>query len=362
MGIQEAHAGALAGALSRLSDGQGDAPAVATVPATAIFHPADPAIRLGSTIDLSVSSTGAAANRPLSGAHVRIVAVRDGDAELLLYDLGGSRILPSIDYLPTHGVLDVHFVGLAPADAYARLLSSLRYINRAPHPTPGDRSIEISVLDADGVERPVGHMDLTVATDRPAVTVESLAPGGDAPVATPGAGPGTGTDDAPNPFALVTWNPADGVLDNATILGWHRAGEDPRRPYARQAASVAGELPMDELPMDEPGDAPVFAVGPPHYFGDAAENDAPLLSDGGYRVFSATRTIEAAIAGRTIDPSDGARSGALRPGDLLQTDGPAGTDTIAAPPVPAVPRLDAFLVGLPPSGDPLLPEEGDAAA
>ncbi|MEM9684328.1 MAG: hypothetical protein AAF942_13740, partial [Pseudomonadota bacterium] len=217
MGVQEAHAGALAGVLSSIPGNSDGSVNPADVPATAHFYPSDPAIRLGPSVDLR-----SAGGQALSGAHVRIDAVRDGEAELLLYDLGGSRILPSIDYLPTHGVLDVHFVGMAPADAYARLLSSLRYINRAAEPTPGSRSIDISVLDEDGQETPVGHLELTVQPARAALTVDSLEK--EEAVAAV-------DDEGPNPFALVVWDKSDGALDGDGILGWHRAGDDLSRPY-----------------------------------------------------------------------------------------------------------------------------------
>ena len=335
MSIQEAHAGALAGALSLRSGEQFGAPGAGDGPATAIFHPADPAIRLAPSVERDVSG-----RRMLSGAHVRIDAVADGDAELLLYDLGGSRILPSIDYLPTYGVLGVHFVGMAPGEAYARLLSSLRYINRATHPTAGLRKIELSVLDADGTETPVGRMELTVTDGLPAPTAESVAVGDDIPVGDADTRPDAAAlDDAdlgPNPFALVVWNAANGVRGDgsAGILGWHRAGEDPRHPLAGRggphdeqvvrdnspfdalvADSGAGTDPpnMDPSNMDLPGDPPIFGDGALHlygaadlpsvwhgrglgalseagtveFLGDTAAESTPLVAGGEYRIFSA---------------------------------------------------------------------------
>lgn len=403
MGVQEAHAGALVGALSRFP-GQSDGAAnSADVPATAHFYPSDPAIRLGPSVDLRLTD-----GRALSGAHVRIDAVRDGEAELLLYDLGGSRILPSIDYLPTHGVLDVHFVGMAPADAYAHLLSSLRYINRAAHPTPGTRSIDISILDANGQEIPVGHLDLTVEPARPALTVESLEEG-PTPVA---------DDDGPNPFALVVWEKADGGADGDGIVGWHRAGDVPQRGNAPRPASSAPDredtVSDEPLSWDDGEGVPTFGGEALHLYG-AADRDADWLTPAGgplsptddaaadhnlpaaddepqiggdeYRIFMAAAWNDDRIGAIDLPAPDPAANATapgsdtivlssvpapesevvsyqgLQPDELFTVDsapagGAANQDREAADqgstnPQGSVPRLDAFLIGLPPSGDPL---------
>lgn len=450
MSIQEAHAGTLAGTVAPGRGHRSGMRDAAETPVAAEFHPADPAIRLSPAIMADVP-----AGRTLSGAHVRIDGVADGDAELLLYDLGGTRILPSIDYLPTYGVLDVHFVGLAAGDAYARLLSSLRYINRAPHPSAGTRAVEISLLDADGTESVIGRMSLRVTDGRPAPMAETVAPQEDMlpgeavprdaaqleGVLREGAdGNEVRGGPAPDESDLfVVWRTADGAL-GGTILGWHRAGEDPRHPLSVRPGLSA--RPDEPLPADGSdagnaglealGDRPIFGDADPHlygaadrlqgwsgrgldalsqsgmptdtrptdtrptdtdptdtdptgggtpvqvggymanlspsepgrvdFLGDMAPEASPALATGGYRIFRAAEARPLprhdTEPGAHVRPEGHER--ALSANDLF--DGAKnGEDPVAAAPSGAGPRLDAFLIGLPPSGDPLVPSDGEIA-
>jgi hypothetical protein len=111
----------------------------------------------------------------LTGMVVRLSGVADGERERLLYDLGDTAIRA----FPTfaEGTLTVVFARREVAARYRSILRTLRYLNRAPSPVPGERRVVVQTVDSTGALHMVADLRFSVVVSgNPATAVEADPP------------------------------------------------------------------------------------------------------------------------------------------------------------------------------------------
>ncbi len=122
------------------------------------YRPNDPALRLWGELSLPH-----APDDVLDAMVVRVRGIADRDSERLLYDLGYSSIRSVAEFDERSGTLILMFVRRERAAVYARLATTLRYINRSAAPSPGTRRVTIETLDANGRAAVAGEIAIAVA-------------------------------------------------------------------------------------------------------------------------------------------------------------------------------------------------------
>jgi hypothetical protein len=113
----------------------------------------------------------------VQAATVHMDGRQDGAREVLMYDLTGTGLLACRDESADGPAVALHLVARNSRDAYAQVLHSIRYLNRAARPHAGERRFDVEVIDATGFPVRIGDRSLWVdAATAPHEAFDKLAP------------------------------------------------------------------------------------------------------------------------------------------------------------------------------------------
>lgn len=233
-----------------------------------------PATRLSEPLSLPFK-----ANVMLTEAAIVLRGVRDGQAELLMYDLTGTHILASHEYRPQSGMLTLHLLREDTAANYQRVLRSLRYINRAAAPTPGLRTVLYRVTDLTGDVQHVhaAALDVEGAPIGIESAAETRAPNPDREPSFAGLAAQALPEEAPVPSAEMVedWSTAErttGVADDAAPTTLDVPSEPV--PTAPEVFPIAEPAPA--AIVDAFDKTPGFAAGDAYRIFGGGEIDASV--------------------------------------------------------------------------------------